>query len=141
MLSDSSNYSDDNSSLMSSDEEERLKRTDSKSNQIKVLEKLVESGILNKKELPRMIHAILASPETSSSRRRKKVERKDKVEQSLIEAKVEATIKKRTHRQRASPETILIRNCIREPITRRFQVFMRESSFIIYSYTVCFFCR
>jgi len=121
MLSDSSNYSDDNSSLMSSDEEERLKRTDSKSDQIKVLEKLVENGILNKKELPRMIHAILASPETSSQRRHK-VERKDKVQQSLIEAKVEATIKKRTHRQRASPQTILIRNCIREPIARRYQV-------------------
>jgi len=102
---------------MSTDDEQPLERTDSKSQQIKVLEKLVEKGIINKQELPKMIHAILAQPSPSVQRRRR-----PKSKDQEIDAKVAATINKRTHRQRASPETMKIRNCIEEPIARRYQV-------------------
>ena len=124
MLSDSSIGSQDSdSSQMSSDDDGgQIQRSDSKSSQIKAIEKLVEKGIIKKEAVVEIIKTILLQPSPLPLKAPKA--RSRGVKQNFIdltEKNVTKTLKSKKFRRSASPETVLVRDCISESIERRYR--------------------
>ena len=119
MFSDSSIESQSSFEMSSDDDGEQLQRTDSKSSQIKAIEKLVEKGIIKKKDVVGMIQTILQQPSALTPKPGPRRAKNHIVD--LTAQNVTTTLKAKRFRRSASPETLLVRDCIAEPIERRYR--------------------
>ena len=109
--------------MSSDDDGEQLQRSDSKSSQIKAIEKLVEKGIIKKEDVVGMINTILLQPSPLPRKAPKERPRgaKQNVMIDLTERNVTKTLSAKKFRRSASPETVLVRNCIAETIESRYR--------------------